>query len=152
MRHLTRVYWAFKLVLVLAVSGFGLSAAWAQGTVPRDDRAWHETISGQIDAFRRGDGDAALRFAGMSFQKQYRNKDGQAFVEDIKRSGYAPIVESFSHSFGDFRRVEGQTVLQVVNFQGPKQGLYQALYQLSIEPDGWRIQSVQLRREPGIGV
>lgn len=150
MRHFRWIYWTLRLVIVTFL--FSFTSAWAQDDPKNVDLAWQDAISGQIDAFQRGDGDGALSFAGIAFQERYRGLDGSAFVEDIKRSGYAPVVESFSHSFGNYRLVDGDIVLQVVNFQGPNQGLYQALYQLAEEPDGWRIQSVQLRREPGIGV
>jgi hypothetical protein len=113
---------------------------------------WQDTITGQIEAFRRGDAEAALGFAGFSFQVRYRDRDPIAFVQDIKRSGYGPIVDSLAHSFGPFRMVEETDVLQVVKLRGPKQGLYQALYRLRAEPDGWRVHSVLLRKQPGVGI
>lgn len=156
MRQFPTVTWLVRVMSMLMFVAMSTLAITAQEAATpgssAPDLSWQASISGQIEAFRRGDGNAALTFAGTMFKIQYRERGADAFVEDIRRSGYGPIVESLSHSFGDYRIVEGSSVLQVVNLQGPKQGRYQALYQLRNEPDGWRIQSVMLRRQPGIGV
>lgn len=111
---------------------------------------WQAVVAGQILAFRSHDAEGALHLAGASFHQAFA--DPNAFVLAILASGYAPIVESRSHSFGDYKLVAPDLVLQVVKFVDAKQGLYEALYQLRREPEGWRIQGVQLTRTPGIGV
>ena len=63
------------------------------------------------------------------------------------------MVQSRSHSFGDFRKLSDTIVAQVVRLVGPDQSLYEALYQLEDEPDlGWRVVGVVLRKEAGIGI
>ena len=115
------------------------------------DVPWQAVITGQIEAFRAGDGVAALDFAGAGFKRQFT--DPNAFVAAIANSGYGPIVASRSHSFGDFTRISDTVVMQVVRFVGPDQGLYEALYQLMDEPDvGWRVQGVALKKEAGVGI
>ena len=118
----------------------------------QDDAApWQATVTTQIEAFRASDGVAALDMAGAAFKAQFEDPD--LFVAAIAASGYGPIVTSRSHSFGTFDRVSDTQVLQVVRFVGPDQALYEAVYQLSNEPDvGWRVQGVALRKEAGIGV
>lgn len=109
-------------------------------------------MTGQIEAFRAGDGEAALSFAGAGFQTQFDGKP-EAFIAAIATAGYAPIVESRSHSFGTFDKVSDTSVLQVVKFVGPNQTLYEAVYQLADEPDvGWRVQGVALRKQDGIAI
>ena len=117
-----------------------------------DDAPWQTAVTGQIEAFRAGDGEAALSFAGAGFQTQFGEKP-EAFIAAIAAAGYAPIVESRSHSFGTFDRVSETSVLQVVKFVGPNQSLYEAVYQMADEPDvGWRVQGVALRKQEGIAI
>ncbi|WP_160300084.1 DUF4864 domain-containing protein [Devosia limi] len=116
-----------------------------------EEPPWQAVVTGQIEAFRSGDGAAALEFAGAGFRARY--SDPALFYADILRSGYRPIVESRSHSFGEATQVSDTAVLQVVRFVGPDLGLYEALYQLADEPDaGWRVQGVMLRRDAGVGI
>lgn len=118
----------------------------------QDDAPWQATVTGQIEAFRAQDGAAALQFAGEAFRVQFEGQP-EAFYAAIIASGYEPIVRSRSHSFGEFKTMSAARVLQVVDFVGPDQGLYQALYELGDEPgEGWRVLGVVLRREAGVGI
>ena len=117
-----------------------------------DAAPWQATVTGQIEAFRAEDGAAALEFAGEAFRVQFEGQP-EAFYAAIIASGYEAIVDSRSHSFGEFNKVSDTRVLQVVDFVGPDQGLYQALYELGDEPgEGWRVLGVALRREAGVGI
>ena len=113
---------------------------------------WQTTVTGQIEAFRSGDGAAALTFAAKGFRTQFEGQP-DAFYAAIIATGYQPIVDSRSHSFGEFNKVSDTIVMQVVRFVGPDQGLYEALYQLGDEPDeGWRVLGVALKKEQGVGI
>mgnify|MGYP003120745322 CR=1 FL=1 len=113
---------------------------------------WQATVTGQIEAFRAVDGAAALALAGVGFRTQFEDQP-EAFYAAILASGYGPVAQSRSHSFGDFNRISETTVAQVVRLVGPDQGLYEALYQLEDEADqGWRVIGVMLRREAGVGI
>jgi hypothetical protein len=115
------------------------------------DAPWQATVTGQIEAFRAGDGAAALNFATAAFRTQFT--DPSDFIEAVVASGYGPIVASRSHSFGDFTKVNDTVVMQVVKLVGPDRGLYKALYQLVDEPGvGWRVQGVMLKREAGVAI
>lgn len=135
------------------VPGLVLSALMMTGSVWAQEvpNPWRETITGQIEAFRSGDAEAAFGFAGAGFKRSY--EDAERFLADIDRAGYGPIVRSRSHSFGTFREVGEDRVVQVVNLVGPDQSLYEAIYQLADEPDlGWRVQGVVLRKAQGLGI
>ena len=67
-------------------------------------------------------------------------------------SGYSPIMDSTSHSFGEYRMVGTDGVVQEVRLIGNDQQLYGALYQLTEEEGGWRVQGVQLYREQGVAI
>lgn len=138
-----RVWLAVAMMLVaLVVPALG-----------QDDAApWQATVSGQIEAFRAQDGAAGLAFAGEGFRTQFEEQP-EAFYAAIIASGYGPIAESRSHSFGNFNRLSDTSVLQVVKFVGNDQNLHEAVYQLVEEPgEGWRVQGVIMRREAGIGI
>ncbi|MBI4920379.1 MAG: DUF4864 domain-containing protein [Devosia nanyangense] len=111
---------------------------------------WQAVISSQIQAFRDRDAPAALSYAGAAFQEAYT--DPQQFYFAIINSGYGPIAESRSHSFGPYKLLTPDQVLQDVKFTGNDQNLYEAVYQLDKEPDGWRVHGVQLMKQPGVGV
>ena len=119
----------------------------------QDDPApWQATVTGQIEAFRAKDGATALSLAGEGFRTQFEGQP-EAFYAAIVATGYRPIVDSRSHSFGAFEMVSESVVMQVVRLVGPDQGLYEALYQLGNEPDeGWRVLGVALRKEAGVGI
>jgi hypothetical protein len=112
--------------------------------------AWQTVINGQIAAFQANDATAALSFATAPFHDAYT--DPKAFVAAIVDSGYSPIIESRSHSFGRYQIVSPGHVLQDVKFVGNDQSLYEAIYQLDQETAGWRVQGVQLMKTPGVGV
>lgn len=137
-----RVFLALVLMMALLLPAAG-----------QDDAApWQATVTGQIEAFRAKDGAAALSFAGQGFRTQFEGQP-EAFYAAIVASGYQPIVDSRSHSFGKFNLVSENVVVQVVRLVGPDQGLYEALYQLGNEPgEGWRVLGVALRKEAGVGI
>ena len=119
----------------------------------QDDAApWQATVTGQIEAFRAQDGAAALSFAAKGFRTQFEGQP-EAFYLAIIATGYQPIVDSRSHTFGEFTKVSDDIVMQVVKLVGPDQGLYEALYQLGNEADeGWRVLGVALKKEAGVGI
>tara|TARA_R110002124_G_scaffold36451_16_gene117502 strand:- start:4944 stop:5360 length:417 start_codon:yes stop_codon:yes gene_type:complete len=137
-----RIILALTLVLAL------LAPAAAQDeTAP-----WQATVTGQIEAFRARDSAAALALAGAGFRAQFDGKP-DAFYAAVLATGYEPVVQSRSHSFGDFAMVSATVVAQVVLLVGPDQGLYEALYQLENEPDaGWRVLGVMLRKQKGVAI
>ncbi len=126
---------------------------WLPASAAQEEAApWQATVTGQIEAFRAVDGAAALALAGAGFRAQFEGQP-EAFYAAILASGYGPVVQSRSHSFGAFNRISESTVAQVVRLVGPDQGLYEALYQLEDEKDaGWRVTGVMLRREAGVGI
>lgn len=136
-------------------AGAALAAVlWAGGTAAQesgpDPAQWQSVITGQIEAFRSGDDAAALSFAGRAFQ--YSFTDPAAFVSTIRGSGYGPIMDSTAHSFGVFDVVNAAFVLQIVEFSGADLQTWVALYQLGLEPEGWRVHGVKLRALPVLNI
>jgi hypothetical protein len=143
-------------MLRVPVLGFLLGLVlWAMPAAAQDDGAadaaqWQAAITGQVEAFRKGDAPGALSFAGAEFKQGFA--DPRAFVMAIISWGYEPIVTSRSHSFGPYKMTTPDEVMQDVKFVGADQLLYEAIYQLEHEPDGWRIHGVQMVKTKGVGV
>jgi hypothetical protein len=111
---------------------------------------WQDVITSQIQAFRDHDAPGAFMYAGAGFQVSFPS--AEAFFNAIVTSGYAPIMESVSHSFGEFEMLGATGVVQEVKLVGKDQELYGALYQLTEEEAGWRVQAVQLYRQEGVAI
>jgi hypothetical protein len=111
---------------------------------------WQIVITSQIEAFRAKDAAGAFQWAGAGFQVAFPSPE--AFFSAIVGSGYAPIMESRSHSFGQFQKLGDKAVVQEVKFVGKDQGLYEAFYMLAEEANGWRVQGVQLAKQAGVGI
>lgn len=111
---------------------------------------WQEVITGQIQAFRDHDAPTAFSYAGLGFQATFPN--AETFFVAIIQSGYAPIMDSSSHTFGAFKMIGDMGVVQQVRFVGNDQQLYDAVYQLTEESGGWRVQGVHLMQPIGLAV
>jgi hypothetical protein len=136
----------FATLFMLAVPAVGQGEAAPDGV----ETPWQEVISSQIQAFRDRDAPGAFMYAGAAFHVQFPN--AETFFEIIMGSGYSPIMDSTSHSFGEYRMVGTDGVIQQVRLTGNNQELYGALYQLTEEEGGWRVQGVQLYREQGVAI
>jgi hypothetical protein len=141
-------FWTRLCLPLLALLLLALPAAAEEQAAP--ETPWQDVISSQIQAFRDHDAPAAFSYAGAGFQVTFPS--AEVFFEAIVTSGYAPIMESTSHSFGRYQLLSARAVVQEVKFVGKDQELYGAVYQMSEEEDGWRVQGVQLFKQPGIAI
>lgn len=139
----TGLWLAALMVLVAGVPAF------AQGKA-KPELAWQTAITGQIEAFRSDDGEKALSYAGEAFRQEFADPD--EFVAAIAQMGYEALVHSRSHSFGAFEQFDATHAMQVVNIVGPDQLLYEALYQMMMEPEGWRVEAVTMKQSEGLAV
>lgn len=131
--------------LFIALSALTFSAPAQDQPTP-----WQDVITSQIQAFRDHDAPAALSYAGKGFQAAFPSPE--AFFVSIISSGYAPIMDSSSHSFGVFRMIGETSVAQQVRLVGKDQQFYEAIYLLTEEENGWRVQGVQLAATQAVGV
>jgi hypothetical protein len=141
---------AFRAAFAAMVLALVAAPAFAEDPVAAADAPWQDVITGQIQAFRDHDAPVAFSFAGAGFQESFPS--AEAFFATIIGSGYAPIMESVSHSFGRFEKLAAKAVVQEVRFVGPGQELYGAVYQLTEEESGWRVQGVQMFKEAGVAI
>jgi hypothetical protein len=140
------LHWLRLLALSLVIAAAPAAAQDEPIATP-----WQEIITSQIQAFRDRDAPAAFSYAGAGFQVTFQN--AEIFFEAIVSSGYAPIMESVSHSFGQFQRIGEIGVVQEVRLVSPERELFTAVYQLTDEEErGWRVQGVQLVRTAGVAI
>ena len=138
-----------RALVVLVCLLLFTAPGWAEDAVPTV-APWQATITGQIEAFRHKDAPGAFQYAGAGFQVSFPSPE--AFFVAIIGSGYSPIMDSRSHSFGKFQMLGDKAVVQAVTLIGEDQSLYEAIYQLAEEPAGWRVQGVQLIKQAGMGI
>jgi hypothetical protein len=141
---------AKTLIVVIALAMLLLVPARAQSPDAVAEAAWQEVISAQIEAFRSGDAGGAFGYAAAGFKTSF--PDAETFYAVILGTGYAPIAQSSSHSFGQFKLVAGEQVIQIVRLAGAEDGRFDALYQLVKEPEGWRVLGVQLQKSSAIDI
>jgi hypothetical protein len=133
----------FFAVLILL---FGAAAVAAQEV----ETPWQDTVTAQVEAFRAADAEGAFVYASAPFHEMFAS--AEVFFLTFVSSGYAPIMDSRSHTFGSFTVLADQSVQQEVNFVGNDQTLHGAIYQLREEAEGWRVMGVQLMKQPGMGI
>jgi hypothetical protein len=138
------------VVLLLALFTTPLLAQDTPAPADPDAIEWQSVIAGQILAFRTHDAVGALHFAGAAFHQTY--SDPKQFFLAIIGAGYAPIMESHGQSFGPYKKVADDLVIQDVMITGNDQSVYEAIYQLRKEAEGWRVLGVQLSKTPAVGV
>ena len=106
-----RINRVFKgLAFALALACGGVLPAAAQDAAPRTVAVepWQAAITGQVEAFRTRNATAAFGYAAAAFHTAFPS--AEAFFSAIIGSGYAPIMESRSHSFGRFEKQGDKTL------------------------------------------
>jgi len=135
------------MVRFLALLGvlFGLAVAAAAQTPPvsaDDCTAIREVIQGQVDAFRRDDGDAAFGYASPAIRGLFGQPE--AFM-DMVRQGYQPVYRPQVFEFREIVTLHG-LVTQKVHVVGPDGRPVTAYYPMTHLPDGsWRIDGCYLQ-------
>jgi hypothetical protein len=135
---------ASRLFVFLAlILGFAVSAQAQQPDISAGDRtAIRDIIQGQLDAFRRDDGDAAFSYASPSIQGMFGRSD---IFMDMVRQGYRPVYRPQVFDFREIVELQGQ-IAQKVHVVGPDGKPVTAIYPMTRLPDGsWRIDGCYLQ-------
>lgn len=98
-------------------------------------------VMSQLDAFRRGDFEAAYGYASEEIREQF---DREAF-ERMVRSGYPEIARSASAEVAEARQAGDGHVHLLLRIQGANGRSIEAVYDMVREPAGWRINGVATR-------
>jgi hypothetical protein len=131
-------FWA----LLGLIAGLATAASAQQPAVSAADRAAiRDVIQGQVEAFRRDDGDAAFGYASPTIQGMFGHSD--VFM-DMVRQGYRPVYRPQVFDFREIVEMHGE-LAQKVHVVGPDGRPVTAVYPMTQLPDGsWRINGCYL--------
>jgi len=106
-------------------------------------KAAQGSIEAQLEALKAGDGALAYSFAAPGIQRIFPT--AEIFMGMVE-SGYQPVRNARSYSFGKVEEMGAGAIVQQVLITGPDGKEYEALYTLQLQPDGvWRITGVSLK-------
>jgi len=131
---------ALVAAVLLALAMSGVRAEVADG----DRAAIRTIITGQIEAFRRDDGDAAYAYAAPAIRDFFPTA---VIFMDMVRKGYQPVYRPQAFTFGPI--VESPFGLkQKVYLTGPDGRGYVAEYTMQRQPDGtWKINGCVILKD-----
>ncbi len=130
----------FFLALLIVI---GSSASPAAELVPakQDWAQIRSVISGQIEAFRRGDGKAAFSYASPGIRETFKTPDH--FI-DMVRNTYPAVYRPASIAFLESSMVHGAPV-QTVQISDSEGAVWIAVYTMQRQKDrSWKIHACQL--------
>ena len=132
---------AFSLFALVGLI-LGLAApVFAQDLSAADRSAIRDAIQGQVDAFRRDDGDGAFGYASPSIRGMFGTSE---IFMDMVRQGYQPVYRPRVFEFEEIIELNGQPT-QKVHVIGPDGRPVTAFYPMTQLPDGsWRINGCYL--------
>lgn len=133
---------AFSLFALVGLI-LGLAApVFAQDLSAADRSAIRDAIQGQVDAFRRDDGEGAFGYASPTIRGMFGTSD---IFMDMVRQGYQPVYRPRAFDFREIVTLHGQ-VTQKVHVVGPDGRPVTAFYPMVQLPDGtWRIDGCFLQ-------
>jgi hypothetical protein len=116
------------------------------GQPAKDAEAAAGSVMLQLEAFRRGDYDAAYGFASGSIRELF---DRQAFERMVK-GGYPEIDRSAGAWVADSEAGPDGHVLLRLKIRGANGSSIEALYDMVREDGQWRINGVSTRPDAGL--
>lgn len=147
----------FKALALSLASALALASAPAvaqsQGPVSPGGLAaaeWQGVIHNQLQAFRDLDASGAFSYSASSFHTAFKSPED--FFVTIANAGYAPLMDTQSETFGSYDLVNPDVVFQDVKFSGKDNQYYEAVYGLTREAGGWRVEAVVVTKMPGVGI
>ena len=113
-----------------------------------DESAFQAVISGQLEAFKKDDGQAAYSFAAPIVKGIFPS--AEIFMGMVKR-GYEPIYKNTKYVFGDLATDSLGRPAQHVIITATNGKRYEAVYAMQQQPDGsWKIAGVQMVEIPSV--
>ena len=140
--HVTLITGIISLVLIVTV----LTHANVADAQPSEiAKAAAEPIMKQLEAFRRGDYDAAYVFASTEIKQMF---DRPAFERMVK-DGYPEIAQSTSAVVSRTEMGPDGDVFVQLKIKGANGTGIEALYQMVPERGGWKVNGVMTRPDSG---
>jgi hypothetical protein len=129
------------LVVALAILAVAPVLGAGPARAQHDLKAAADTILGQLEAFRRGDYDAAYTFASESIRQLF---DRESFERMVK-TGYPEIARSAGATVNQATIAPNGRVYLIMKIRGANGGRIEAIYELVWEGDRWKIAGVAAR-------
>lgn len=135
----------FKFLISALLFVFLLAPAQAENA---DQSAFQAVISGQLEAFKKDDGQTAYSFAAPIVKGIFPS--AEIFMGMVKR-GYEPIYKNTKYVFGDLATDSLGRPAQHVIITASNGKRYEAVYAMQQQPDGsWKIAGVQMVEIPSV--
>ena len=135
----------FRLLVSALLFVFLLAPARAETA---DQSAFQAVISGQLEAFKKDDGQAAYSFAAPIVKGIFPS--AEIFMGMVKR-GYEPIYKNTKYVFSDLKTDSLGRPAQHVIITASDGKRYEAVYAMQQQPDGsWKIAGVQMVEIPSV--
>ena len=125
------------LVMLAMAPILGAGAARAQ----QDLKAAADTILGQLEAFRRGDYEAAYTFAAQSIRQLF---DRESFERMVK-TGYPEIARSAAATVNQATIAPNGHAYLIMKIRGANGSRIEAIYEMVWEDNRWKIAGVVSR-------
>ena len=103
-----------------------------------------DVITGQLQAFRDRDVDAAWQYASPTIKRIFRTPET---FGGMVRNGYPMVWDNADARFLD-QQTTGERTRQEVQIKGPDGLFYILDYQMIMTPEGWQIDAVQVIPAP----
>jgi DNA-binding transcriptional LysR family regulator len=133
------------LALLVALFAFVSLPAVAGAMGEQDEAAIRETITRQLEAFKRDDGAEAYSHAAPNVKQVFPSVD--MFMTMVK-NGYGPVYRPKEYSFKDLS-VNAGRLEQRVEILGPDNDFWMAVYSVERQTDGtWKITGCYLIKTP----
>jgi uncharacterized protein DUF4864 len=117
------------------------ASALAQAPPDADVEAAGRIVVQQLEAFRRDDFDTAFSFASAEIHELF----DRARFETMVRGGYPEIARSAFASIDGSQRGPGGRLYLLVRVRGANGQGVEAVYEMVLEGDQWRINGVVTR-------
>ena len=135
----------FRFLVSILLFVFLLAPAKAENP---DQSAFQAVISGQLEAFKKDDGQTAYSFAAPIVKGIF--PDAEIFMTMVKR-GYEPIYKNTKYVFSDLTTDTLGRPAQHVIITATNGKRYEAVYAMQKQPDGsWKIAGVQMLEIPSV--
>jgi len=135
----------FRFLISALLFVFLLAPAQAESA---DQSAFQAVISGQLEAFKKDDGQTAYSFAAPIVKGIFPS--AEIFMGMVKR-GYEPIYKNTKYVFGDLATDSLGRPAQHVIITASNGKRYEAVYAMQQQPDGsWKIAGVQMVEIPSV--
>ena len=138
----------FRHTMAIILALFLVMPAHAAELSANDKTNMQNVITGQLDAFKAGDGPKAYSYAAPLVTSVFPT--AEIFMGMVKR-GYEPIFRNTKKVFGTIAADSLGRPAQHVTITAADGKRYEAVYIMELQKDGsWKIAGVQMVEIPGL--